>query len=175
MLWNKIYREYIVLTQKELKRQLHYEPLSGVFTRKISNHRSVKVGDIAGTKHPYGYIMIKVTKKITAAHRLAFLYMDGIMPNEVDHINHVRDDNRWINLRSVTRSENCKNNSKRKDNSSGVCGVHWKTRDKRWIAQIRVDGKNIWLGQYTVFSDAVNARKNAEVLYGFHENHGKDL
>lgn len=132
------------------------------------------VGDIAGSLNTHGYVGIKVFGKLYLAHRLAYLYMLGETPDEVDHINHIRADNRWVNLRDVTRSENCKNNSKRKDNASGVTGVHWKKRDSRWVAQIRVDKETLWLGQFVKFSDAVDARKNAEVLYGFHENHGKE-
>lgn len=44
------------------------------------------------------------------ASRLAWLYMTGEWPKyEMDHINHVKDDNRWVNLRDVTPAENCAN------------------------------------------------------------------
>ena len=160
------------LTQKELKRQLDYNPMSGVFTRLVSNHHKVLIGDVAGTKNFQGYIVIRVGGKPISAHRLAFLYMEGYIPKEVDHINHVRDDNRWDNLRSVTRKENCRNNSRRKDNKSGKVGVSWKNRDSVWVSQIRLDGKTIWLGQFKKLSDAVNCREEAERFYGFHVNHG---
>ncbi len=65
--------------------------------------------------------------------------------------------------------------SKSKKNTSGVTGVTWDKSNNRWIAQIVIDGRHKKLGRFTDFSKAVDARKNAEVLYGFHKNHGKDL
>jgi len=93
----------------------------------------------------------------------------------VDHINHIRDDNRWENLRLVSASGNSRNRGMSSRNTSGVTGVTWSRSKSRWVAQIKVDKENKTLGVFTDFSEAVNARKNAEVLYGFHENHGKDV
>ena len=68
-----------------------------------------------------------------------------------------------------------KQNSKKKiDNTSGQTGVVWHKRDKKWQVNIRVSGKKVHLGYFIEFHEAVNARKNSEILYGFHENHGKD-
>jgi hypothetical protein len=99
--------------------------------------------------------------------------MEGSIPDEVDHINHNRTDNRWNNLRAVTSKSNSRNQSKSIKNKSGVTGVHWDNLRNRWIAQIHIDYKTVHLGTFVEFHEAVNARKNAEVLYGFHENHGK--
>jgi hypothetical protein len=58
-------------------------------------------------------------------------------------------------------------------NKSGVIGVHWNKNHKYWCAQIMVDRKTIHLGSFKDINDAIKARKNAEKLYGFHENHGR--
>jgi len=167
-----------MITQEKLKKYLHYNPDSGVFTwvNKTSSKSRVKIGSIAGTLHHDGYIMIALNKKQYGAHRLAWLYTYGTYPNQqIDHINQVRDDNRLENLREVSAKTNTHNRGTSGRNTSGCMGVVWDKRASRWQARINVDGKRIFLGMFTEFSDAVNARKNAEVLYGFHENHGKEI
>jgi len=160
------------LTQAELKELLHYSPDSGVFTRLVSAG-GVKVGDVAGGVNGQGYICIRVKGKKHLAQRLAFLYMTGEFPkDQMDHINHIRDDNRWNNLREVTNQENCVNRSKRKDNTSGVAGVSWHKNTEKWQAEIVIDGKRKHLGYYDDKFDAIYARKAAENKYGYHPNHG---
>ena len=124
-----------------------------------------------------GYRIFYKKKKPYLEHRVIWEKHNGKIPKglEIDHINHDRLDNRIENLRLVTKQENQRNAKRRIDNTSGVTGVVWRNENKRWYAQIGIDGKNIHLGCFSEFSDAVNARKNAEVLYGFHKNHGKDL
>jgi hypothetical protein len=98
----------------------------------------------------------------------------GHWPNgDVDHINGDRQDNRICNLRNVTRSENCMNSSISKRNKSGVLGVCWTSRERKWLAQIQHNGKNIHIGSFDVLEDAKAARLNKEKELGFHENHGK--
>ena len=162
------------LTQSRLKELFKYNPETGLFTWVKETKLRAKRGNIAGYVETTGYIRIWIDEKIHHAHRLAWLYMYGKFPKEqIDHINHERSDNRIINIREVTIRENGKNQSMSPRNTSGVVGVHWHKARKRWLARIKVDGKSYELGAFTEFSDAVNARKNAEVLYGFHENHGK--
>lgn len=143
---------------------LTYDPNTGFFYNN---------GEKAGGLTKNGYVKIKIDGKQFLAHRLAFMFMNEDIPKEVDHINGVKDDNRWSNLRAVTRKENSKNRKRPKNNKSGVIGVRWDKQTNRWRAIIGVDGKQICLGRYAKFSDAVDARKNAEVLYGFHKNHGR--
>jgi len=161
------------LTQSILKSRLHYEPETGIFTWLV-NHHSVKAATVAGSANGNGYIHIGVSGKNTQAHRLAFLYMTGeFPPDEIDHINGARNDNRWSNLRPVSRAENNKNSKRRHDNTSGVTGVSWCKTRKRWAAHIQVDGKPVNLGRFTDFFEAVSARKLAERKYNFHPNHGR--
>jgi len=95
------------------------------------------------------------------------------LSRDVDHINHVKSDNKWDNLRKVTATENKRNSPHCRNNTSGLMGISWRNDSKRWRARINVEGKCIDLGSFVNFHEAVNSRKNAEVFYGFHINHGK--
>jgi len=161
-----------MITQSEPKELLHYDPEIGIFTRLIRTTNRIKIGDIAGTDHNAGYIAITVKGKLYLAHRLAWLYMTGEWPKEIDHINHVRNDNRWVNLQDGTRSDNQRNQSLHNKNTSGITGVHWCKRDRRWVAQIRNIRERIRLGSFTDKFEAICARKSADNKYGYHANHG---
>lgn len=161
-----------MISQKALKKELKYDSNTGIFTR-LKNTSNCKKGDTAGCERKDGYIVINIKGKLYRGHILAWIYVYGEVPMlHIDHINHNRSDNRIENLRLVTRSDNQKNRSLSKNNKSGVNGVGF--YKNRWHARIKVDKKQIHLGTFTEFHEAVNARKNAEVLYGFHKNHGKD-
>lgn len=166
-----------MITQKELKKLFYYDPDTGEFIRLTtikSNNNTAYKGCIAGYRHKQGYMLIKINSKQYKAHRLAFLYMTGSIPDQVDHINHIRDDNRWINLRSANASINAKNASRRRDNNSGISGVN-ENRYGSWVARINVNCEEIYLGTFKNFLDAVSARKSAEMKYGFHPNHGASI
>jgi len=84
---------------------------------------------------------------------------------EVDHINTCGCDNRKVNLRLATRSEQKVNQRPRSTNTSGVTGVHWHTRDSKWVAQIRVNGKLKHLGNFVNKGKAIKKRREAEIKY----------
>lgn len=161
--------------QKLLHEQFIYNKNTGLFIRRKSSGGK-KQGTIAGTLRKDGYIEIRFNGKKQLAHRLAWLYIYAELPKDgIDHINHDRSDNSIDNLREVGHSINMLNKTKYTNNSSGVCGVNWYKPNNKWNAQIQVDGKKINLGYFLEFSEAVNARKNAEVLYEFHDNHGNEF
>ncbi len=164
------------ITQSYLKSILSYDENTGQFIWLNAPSRRTKKGSIAGGVKPHGYIIISINANKYLAHILAWIYVNGDYPKEqLDHINHNRADNRIANLREVTLTENARNRGKCARNTSGVLGVIWDKKNNRWHASIGVDAKTVFLGRYVEFSDAVNARKNAEVLYGYHQSHGKDL
>ena len=157
------------LKQEDLKSRVTYDSESGVFTYITKKD----FGRVAGHINQRGYLKIGILNKSYFAHRLAWLYIHGeLSDKEIDHINQNKLDNRIVNLREVDSRVNMKNLPKYKSNKSGQCGVGWKKANNKWYARIDVDGKRISLGYHIEYSDAVNARKNAEVLYGFHKNHG---
>ncbi len=151
----------------ELKNRFEYNQDTGKFIDIESNKESGWITD-----NGYRIIGFKGTKY--RAHRLAWLIIYGEFPeNDIDHINGNRDDNRISNLRSVTRSENLKNQKIRSDNSSGVIGVSWGRSNSKWHVRIKSDVKYLYLGSFFDFFEACCVRKSAEVFYGFHVNHGR--
>lgn len=162
-----------MITQEELKESISYDPETGVFTWLKTRCGRALAGSECGSLHSLGYIIITIDKERYFSHRLSFLYMTGAFPeNDTDHINGIRHDNRWVNLRSVTRSENLKNRKLSSNSTSGVNGVHFNKGCEKWEVKIRVDGKRKGLGYYFDFDEAVRVRKAADVKYGYHENHG---
>lgn len=151
-----------MITQKELKDLLHYEPETGTFTWKSTGRgRSERVGYV---HKKTGYDKVKINKKEYALHRLAWLYMKGYTPEyHIDHMNGVRDDNRWENLRHVTRVCNMQNQKVRADNTSGFPGVVWNKRDSKWYVQIQMNNRNVHLGIYDSALEAALARYTVEV------------
>jgi len=161
-----------MITQTRLKELLDYNPDTGVFTWKV-RRSNIAAGTVIFSRHSHGYFQVGVDKKRYLAHRLAWLYVYGEMPeHEIDHINHDPADNRIKNLRCVTHAENLKNASLQKNNLSGINGVHYDKSRSKWMAHIQVQKKFKNLGRFDSFEDAVFARKTAEIRYGFHENHG---
>lgn len=132
----------ISLTQEKLKELLEYNPETGVFTwKKTINSRAMK-GYLAGTFDNEGYIVIRINGKAYKSHRLAFLYMLGKFPeNLVDHINTIKCDNRWRNLREADGKENQWNSVLRKFNTSSIKNVCWHYDNEKWNVSIKVNGK----------------------------------
>jgi len=136
-----------MLTQDVLKELLEYDPLTGVFTRKVVTSNSVRIGDVAGNAHIGGYWEISILNKKYLAHRLAFLYMTGAFPDKfVDHINMVRSDNRWCNLRKASNGENMCNSFSTKKTASSVRNVYPNGKD--FMVKIQKDNKEMYLGSY---------------------------
>lgn len=161
------------ITQSELKELLHYNPETGVFTRIVNRSQNARKDDITGFKQ-LGYLSVKINGKQYLLHRLAWLYITGEWPTEdIDHVDHIRDNNRWNNLREVSRAENLKNQSMRKSNSSGITGVSWDKSRNRWKIQINLNGIRKTLARSKDFFESCCIRKSSENKYGFHENHGK--
>lgn len=120
-----------------------------------------------------GYQQGSLLNRKVRKHRVIWQLMTGEVPDVIDHINGVKTDNRWRNIRNVSLAENHKNSGIPRDNKSGQLGVHWDRRRRKWIAKITVSRKIIHLGTHAEKADAVFARKAAERLYRFHENHGQ--
>jgi hypothetical protein len=163
------------LTQDELKELLSYDPETGIFIRRVRAGR-VPAGAVAGWLTDSGYREVSVNGTRYRTHRLAFLYMVGqFPPQEVDHINGHRDDNRWSNLRPVTHTENMRNTAMSARNTSGICGVGWIAGGHCWGAGVRIRGRYIHLGCFKTLAEAAAARRAADRAYGFTERHGERL
>ncbi len=160
------------LTQSRLKELLRYLPTLGIFLWQETG-KGRRRNHIAGGMNTDGYIAIRIGGRTYKAHRLAWLYVHGAWPaEEIDHLNHVRHDNRLVNLREATRRDNGRNQSLFTTNTSGVPGVRYKVQQKAWQADIKVDGRHLHLGYFPSKSEAIAARKAAEKKHNFHSNHG---
>lgn len=163
-----------MITAEQAKTALDYNPETGLFTWKIRAAKHINIGAIAGGHDSHGYLRISIQGTRRQAHRIAWLLMTGCWPaDQIDHINGIRDDNRWRNLRCVTHHENQRNMAKYSSNTSGVTGVCWHKQRGKWKSEIKGDMRKIYLGLYITLFDAAAARKSAELLYGYHENHGR--
>lgn len=142
------------ISLEHLKQFLHYDPLTGLFTRLVQAGNQ-PVGAVVGTKRSNGYIQIQIDGVNYRAHRLAWFYVNGEWPeHDVDHRNTVRDDNHYDNLRPATRKVNLQNQRKAQaHNKVGLLGVR-KHRGGKFTAQIKVDEKAIHLG---TFNDPMQA------------------
>lgn len=179
------------ITAEVLNELLHYNPESGILTWKErglhwfsgsyqkSEHKRWNTR-YAGTRaldtdHGQGLYKQGHVLGITfKAHRVIWCMMTGEWPDIVDHINGVYSDNRWINLREVSAEDNCRNICIAKNNTSGYIGVSFCNTSQRWVAHIGYQGKRKNLGRYHDIEDAIKARREAEIKYGFHENHGRE-
>ena len=88
----------------------------------------------------------------------------------IDHINHNPSDNRLSNLRCVTQKENQRNMKLGIRNRTGVAGVSYQKGS--WQAQLKIGERHIHLGCFDTKQEATAARRAAEIVAGFHPNHG---
>ena len=153
------------LTQSELKKLLHYDPDTGIFTHKLPR-RGVSVGKEAGYPQPDGYRYVTLLGFRYVSHRLIWLYVYGRLPiNQLDHVNRDRSDNRLINLREVTAAENKQNLGISSKNKSGFRGVSFDKNNNLWRASISVNNKPINLGRYPTILEASKAYALAAKKY----------
>lgn len=164
---------------EEVRRLFDYNPDTGIMTRKIRTACRTQAGDVVGyLVSDQGRLRVTVTvggNRVNCyVHRLIWAWVHGEYPDDyIDHINGISSDNRLANLRAVPHKINMRNKSIPSNNTSGTNGVHWDKFTDKWIAQLQVDGKHKWLGRHNELDDAIKARKQAEVKYDYHENHGR--
>lgn len=128
--------------------------------------------EVASDKRSYHKISINGENH--KAHRLAWVFITGNWPSElIDHVDGDGLNNKSSNLREATEWQNATNQSRRKDNKSGVTGVGWQKKMCTWYANGRINNHLQHLGFYTDIFEAICARKSWEVKNGFHINHGR--
>jgi HNH endonuclease len=107
-------------------------------------------------------------------HRVLWLLHTGSWPAaELDHIDQDRKNNAVCNLREVTHQENSKNQSMKKNNTSGVTGVFIVPGPRKYQAQLRHNGKRVFDKCFHTLPEAEAALAAARLAHGFHVNHGK--
>ena len=114
-------------------------------------------------RHHDGYIFAATAdKKKIALHRLV---MNASADEQIDHINHQKENACKSNLRRVSHQENSFNGTLAKNNTSGRTGVNFNKQSKKWISRLMKSGKSFFLGAFDTFEEAVAARKAAEEKY----------
>lgn len=155
---------------ERLNALLSYNELTGVLTWKMqpatsrSNicHNNKCGGKVAGTVGAKGYIMLGIGKVYYLAHRIIWKMKTGADPLDIiDHEDADNGNNRWGNLREAANGPNIQNSRIRKDNKSGVKGVHWDKHHNAWKATISVNGKQVQLGRHKRLEDAARVRRDA--------------
>lgn len=138
------------MTPEYLRSILHYDPDSGVFTRRAT-------GKIAGSGKS-GYRKISINNRSYWAHRLAWAIMMGEWPPEtIDHKDGDGSNNRWDNLRAATRQQNQQNRRRHKSNGSGFKGITKNKHGITWSAAIYQKGRKIHIGNFPTAEAAHSA------------------
>lgn len=137
-----------------------YDPLTGIVRWQEGRRRG---GKPLATVRCDGYIRTTIGKKEYAAHQIAFFVMTGSIPKMVDHINGVRTDNRWRNLREASPAQNSRNRCAIR----GLKGATIHAKTGKYQAQIKVGSKNIYLGLFETEKEANAAYSGAaKILFG---------
>jgi HNH endonuclease/AP2 domain len=159
-----VMREHLALNEK-----------TGVLTWKIPpKNNQVSAGDSVGGVSEQGYIRFSLGGVKYMAHRVVYAMLTGLQPEEVDHIDGDRQNNKIDNLRAATKSTNQRNVKRKINNTSGFTGVYWHKQRQRWVATIRANNRAIHLCETKCKNEAVSARLNAQIaLHGdFANNFG---
>lgn len=147
------------LTYGEACDRLAYDPITGILTWRKGNRRGLPAGGVS--KHD-GYLRVNIGGRKYFGQRLAWLLHFGRWPEgEVDHQNTKRADNRIDNLRDANDSENARNRSIGRANTSGFKGACWHKRLGKWQAYISAGGSPIHLGYHSTAEAAHAAYQSA--------------
>ena len=152
----EILEEYLVIAE---------DSPSGLRWKK-STTMSVKIGDVAGSKHnKYGYWYVSLLKQRYRAHRLVFRMLTGEDPGlyVIDHITGDLNDN--LNIRKASHSQNSINARPRKGNTSRFKGVCWDKDKNKWMSRIAVNKKRIHLGRFDSETEAAEVYNKAALFY----------
>ena len=162
-------------TADTLNRLLKYDPETGKLywnaRDDLPGFTSRWAGKEAFTTLERGYRQGRIFSELHYAHRIIWRMQTGETPDDVDHINGDRADNRWENLRAVSRGSNMKNRGLSRQNSSGHHGVY--QRPWGWQVYICSNYQRQCIGSFKTKQEAVSARLAAEAIEKFHPNHGK--
>lgn len=166
-----------MLCHKHALNFFNYNPKTGIITIAKKRKGSKSEGEEAGVAiKSTGYRILCFEGVKYGYHRFAwFLYFGYFPKGYIDHIDGDTANNSIINLRDVTPEESAKNRGQRYDNTSGCQGVSWNKNLKKWVSYISHNKKRLILGYFKDLSEAVSARKKAEVKYKYHKNHSRLL
>lgn len=154
-----------LLTPDELVDALFFDPETGQFSWRVKRRGRASSNGI-GSICRNGYLRIAINGRRYLAHRLAWAYCFGEWPDkEIDHINGNRLDNRIVNLRAASVSQNRQNRPAMPSNKSGLKGAHFVKSTGTWRSVIVSDGKQIYLGIFQTAEQAHEAYVAASAIH----------
>lgn len=154
------------LTQKRLQQLLEYDPATGIFKKRMTTHENtLPIGSEVGWKNGNGYLRAAIDGHKYFLHRLAWLYVYGEMPDQIDHINRNPIDNRICNLRLANFCENNSNRGPRRSpsKSSIFKGIYFEAITNQWRMEIKFAGKH--------FRARFHNETDAAITYNYHAAH----
>lgn len=144
-----------ITTQEQARSLLNYDPISGQLSWRINASRRTRAGSVIKSVDSKGYIIFGYAGKNYRAHRIIWLLWYGYLPTgEVDHKDRVRTNNAILNLRESSKIQNQWNRTAKKGTISGLKGACWDASRSKWIAVIRIEGKNRNLGRFDTAEEA---------------------
>ena len=138
----------------------------GKLYNKYTRGWQAKAGEQAGSLKHTGYRQVRINSKMYQEHRVVYVIHHGHIPNrlQIDHINGDRADNRIANLRLLTHTQNCQNKKSAK-------GFSYNKRLNKYSAQLKVKGKQIYLGMFDTKEQAKGAYLEAKKLHHIDDNY----
>lgn len=168
-----------MITRERLMELLDYDPETGIFVWRVARNSRTRAGSIAGAvaTHSTGYQCrrIGIDGRSYLAHRLAWLYLHGRWPvDQIDHIDNDSLNNRIANLREARHAENMRNRGAQANNVSGLKGVSWDKKSRKWYAAIKCNGRMQSIGRFERIEDAASAYEaTARRIHGEFANTGR--
>ena len=152
-------------SQAELQHLFTYDPDTGVFRWRVKHSRNVVVGREAGTAKPDGYGFIRFNKRRYYSHRLAWMYVYGEDPGElqIDHIDGDPRNNRINNLRLANDAQNRWNSRRHSDRNNDLPKGVSRTPKGRFVAFKCRGGKSRYIGTFDTPAEASDAYMRAAV------------
>lgn len=159
-----------MITQEQIRKLFKYN--DGQLIRIVHVNCNAKKDDVVGCNQGK-YLVVRIDTVLYLVHRVIFLLINGYLPENIDHIDGDKLNNKIENLRSSTTSQNGFNSKIRLDNKTGIKGVLWCKKNKVYIAKITTSKKVLIIGRYKNLCDAKKAIENErERLHKEFSNHG---
>jgi len=158
--------------KKEIGETFTYDKNRGSLFRLKSYHKRY-IGETFGAKNGRGYMLVRIGSKKYSVHRIAWFLIKGTEPDEIDHIDHNKENNTILNLREVDRTTQLRNRRLNKNSSTGHNGVSME--NGKYKVHIGINGSKVHLGVYNTIEEATASRMSANKVFDFHKNHGLEL
>ena len=152
-----------MLTPERIREVLSYCPDTGNLLWRITKSATAPAGSIAGSVNEKGHVNLQIDKTLYAAHQVVFLLHHGYLPEEIDHADQNKQNNRIGTLRPCKSSQNKGNIGLLRSNTSGFKGVSFNKRSGKFHAQIKIHGKQTYLGRFADPRDAALAYNAAAI------------